>query len=74
MRIKQRQGNTPQKTNGIIEDLVESQGDDSPVAKLRRMMIRMFNEHKEELKENVPKQLNEYQEDMVTSRRHRPTK
>jgi phage-related tail protein len=33
-------------------------------ADLRRMMIRMFNELKEELKENMQKQLNEYQENI----------
>jgi peptidoglycan hydrolase CwlO-like protein len=32
---------------------VESEGDESPVADLRGMMIRMFNEHKEEFKENM---------------------
>jgi hypothetical protein len=47
---------TPQKTNNnIIEDVVESEGDASPVAYLRRMMIRMFSELKEELKENMQK-------------------
>jgi hypothetical protein len=40
--------------------LVESEGDDSPVSELRRMMIRIFNELKEELKKNMQKQLNEY--------------
>jgi hypothetical protein len=38
---------THRKTNNnIIEDLVESEGDESPVADLRRRMIRMFNELK----------------------------
>jgi peptidoglycan hydrolase CwlO-like protein len=32
---------------------MESEGDESPVADLRGMMIRMFNEHKEEFKENM---------------------
>jgi peptidoglycan hydrolase CwlO-like protein len=32
---------------------VESEGDESAVADLRGMMIRMFNEHKEEFKENM---------------------
>jgi hypothetical protein len=51
MRIKRRQKNmTPQKTsNNTTEDLVESEGDESPVADVKRMMIRMFNE----LKENI---------------------
>jgi hypothetical protein len=50
MGRKRRQGNmTPQKTsNNIIEDLVESEGDETPVADLRRIMINMFNELKEE--------------------------
>jgi hypothetical protein len=39
---------TPQKTNkNVIDDLVESEEDESPVAHLRRMMIRMFNDLKE---------------------------
>jgi hypothetical protein len=38
--------------------LKESEVDESPVADLRRMMIRMFNEFKNELKENIQKQLN----------------
>jgi hypothetical protein len=46
--------------NSMIEDMIESEGDGSPVGDLRRMMIRMFNE----LKENMGKQLNEYQENM----------
>jgi hypothetical protein len=48
---KIRQGNmTPQKVNNhTIEDLVESEGDEFPVAEVRRM----FNEFKEELKENI---------------------
>jgi hypothetical protein len=45
MRRKRSQGNiTPQKTNNnMIEDLVENEGDESPVDDFRRMMIRMFN-------------------------------
>jgi hypothetical protein len=36
---------TLQKTNNnIIEDLVESEADESPVAEIRRMKIRMFKE------------------------------
>jgi molybdenum-dependent DNA-binding transcriptional regulator ModE len=60
MGRKRRQGNmTPQKTNNnIIEDLVESKGDESPVTDIRRMIIRMFNE----LKEGIQKQFNDSQE------------
>jgi hypothetical protein len=49
MERKRREGNMiPQKTNNmIIEDLVES----DPVSGIRGMMIRMFNE----LKENIQK-------------------
>jgi hypothetical protein len=52
---KRRQENmTPQKTNNnIIEDLVESERDKSPVAGVRRMMIRMVNELNEKLKEDI---------------------
>jgi hypothetical protein len=43
----------PQEShNNIQEDLVESEWDESPVADLRTI-IRMFNEHKEELKEHA---------------------
>jgi hypothetical protein len=51
MGRKTRHGNTtPQKTNSnIIQDLVESEGDESSVADNRKMMIRMFNVLKEEL-------------------------
>jgi hypothetical protein len=38
--------------------LVKIEGDKSSVADIRRMMIRMFYE----LKENIQKQLNEFQE------------
>jgi hypothetical protein len=41
---------------------VESEGDKFPVADLRRMMIRMFNLLKEELTDNMQKQLNEYKD------------
>jgi hypothetical protein len=46
MRRKRRQGNV---TDNIIEDLVESEGDDSPVADVKRMMIRTANKHKEDI-------------------------
>jgi hypothetical protein len=56
----------------MIEDLIESEGDGSPVADLRRMIIRMFNVLEEELKENMQKQLNEYIKNMEKNlRRHR---
>jgi hypothetical protein len=49
----------PQKANdNTIEDMVESEGDEPSVAEVRRLMIRMFNE----LKEDIQKQLNESQE------------
>jgi hypothetical protein len=62
MRNKIRQGNmTPQKVNNhTIENLVDSKGDKSPIAEVRRMMIRIFNELKTELKKD--KQLIESQE------------
>jgi hypothetical protein len=62
MGRKRRQWDTtPQKTSSnMIEDWVESEGDDSPIADFRRMTIRMFHELNEELKENMQKQLNEY--------------
>jgi hypothetical protein len=46
MRRKRRQGNmTPQKSyNNLKEDLMESEGYESPVADLKRMMRRKFNE------------------------------
>jgi hypothetical protein len=60
MGEKRRQGNgTPQKAdNNTIEDLVESESDESSVADVRRMMIITFNE----LKDDIQKQLNESQE------------
>jgi predicted alpha/beta-fold hydrolase len=48
--------------------LVQSEIDDSPVADLRKIMIRMFNKLTEELKKNMQKQLNEYQENRDKSR------
>jgi hypothetical protein len=63
MGRKRRQGNmTPQKGNSIIEALVESEWDETPLVNLRRMMIIMFNELQEVLKENMQKQFNDYQE------------
>jgi hypothetical protein len=41
---------TPQKAhNHTIEDLVGSEGDKSPLAEVRRMMIRMLNKLKEDI-------------------------
>jgi hypothetical protein len=37
---------------------VESEGEEFPVADIRRMIIRMFNELKQKLKEDIQKQLN----------------
>jgi ABC-type Zn2+ transport system substrate-binding protein/surface adhesin len=39
---------------------VKSEGGDSSVADIRRMMTRMFNEHKED----IQKQLNKFQENI----------
>jgi hypothetical protein len=49
---------TPQnsKTN-TTEDLIEREGTESSVTVLRRMMIRIFNNHKED----IQKQLSELQ-------------
>jgi hypothetical protein len=52
---------TPQKTNNnMIEDMVETEVEESPIADIRRMLINMFNE----LKEDIQKQLNEFQENI----------
>jgi molybdenum-dependent DNA-binding transcriptional regulator ModE len=51
---------------------MKSERDESPVAALKRMMMRKFNKLEEELKENMQKQFNEYQEKIDKSlRRHR---
>jgi guanylate kinase len=56
---------TPKNVNShIIEDLVDKEGDESSVAEARRMMIIMFTELKEELKEDIQKQHNESQENV----------
>jgi hypothetical protein len=48
----------PQKAhNHIIEDLVDSKGDDSPFAEVKTMMVRIFNKIKVELKEDIQKLL-----------------
>jgi hypothetical protein len=50
---------TPQKVNNhTMEDLLDSEGDKFSVTKVRRMMIRKFNE----LKEDLQKQPKESQE------------
>jgi hypothetical protein len=69
MKKKKAGSMTPQKTsNNIIEDLAGSEGVESPIAGLRGMMIRMFNELKEDIKEK----LNEYQGDTDKKlRKHR---
>jgi hypothetical protein len=53
-----------------LEDLVESEGDESSVADIRKMMIRMFDKLKEELKEDIQKQLNESQENIDKEQRN----
>jgi hypothetical protein len=57
MGKKRKQGNmSPQKAHNLrIEDLVNSEGDEFPVAEVRRMMIKMFNEFNEEFKEDIQK-------------------
>jgi hypothetical protein len=51
---------TPQKVNNyIIENVVDSEGDDS-FAKARRKITRMFKE----IKEDLQKQLNESQDNI----------
>jgi hypothetical protein len=47
--------------HNIIEDWEDSEENESSVVELRRMMIKMFNELKEDLKEDIQNQLNEYQ-------------
>jgi hypothetical protein len=57
---------TPQKVNNrTIEDLVDSEGDEYPVGEVRRMMIGMFNE----LKEDMQKHLKESQENMLKKKK-----
>jgi hypothetical protein len=64
MGRKRSQGHPQKTSNNIKEDMVESEGDESPVTDLRKMMIRMFSKLKEDLKENIQKQINEYQENI----------
>jgi DNA anti-recombination protein RmuC len=65
MERKRRQGSkTPQNTNNnILKDLEETR-DESPVFDIRRISVRMFNEPKEELKQDIKNQLNELQTNM----------
>jgi hypothetical protein len=47
---------TPEKVNNhTVQGLVGSEGDESSVAEVRRKMIRIFNELKEEMKEGKKK-------------------
>jgi O6-methylguanine-DNA--protein-cysteine methyltransferase len=63
---------TPQVNKNTVEDLVEREEDRSSVADVRRTIIRMFNELKEELKVDIQKQLNEFQKKWIKKlRRHR---
>jgi CRISPR/Cas system CMR-associated protein Cmr5 small subunit len=52
MRNLKRQGNmTHQKVNNHpIENLVDSEGDENSDSEFKRMMIRMFNEFKDNTK------------------------
>jgi hypothetical protein len=51
MENKRRQGNmTPQKVhNHTVEDLVDSEWEESSVSGVRRMITRMFKKSKEEI-------------------------
>jgi hypothetical protein len=71
---KRRQANlTPQKAyNHTIKDLVESEGEESPVADIGRMMIRMFSELKKELEEDIQNySVNPKRMQIKNLRRHR---
>jgi hypothetical protein len=48
--------------NQTIEDLLDSEGDEFLFAEVRRKMIRIFDELEVELKRDIQKQLNEFQE------------
>jgi hypothetical protein len=54
MGNKRQHGNmTPQKVNNhTIEDFLDSEEDKSPLAEVRRIMIRMVNEDKEDEQKN----------------------
>jgi hypothetical protein len=70
---KRRQGNMmPQKTNNNKRIWWKVKGRNPPVADIRRLIIRMFNELKKDLKEIIQKQLNEFKRTQTkNSRRHR---
>jgi hypothetical protein len=53
---------------------LESEGDESSVAKVRRMMKRMFNEMKEEINEDIQKQCIPREMGKKNLRRHRNNK
>jgi hypothetical protein len=54
--------------NHTIEDLVDSEGDESSVSVVQNMMIRKFKE----FKDDIQKQLNEFQDTVAKKlRRHR---
>jgi catalase len=55
---------TQKGDNNAIGDLVESEGDESSDADVRRMMITMFTRLDEELKEDIQKQLSKSQENI----------
>jgi hypothetical protein len=59
---RRSQGNiTPKKVNNhIIEDLVDSEGEEASFSEFKGMMIKMFKE----LKGDIQKQFNEFQESM----------
>jgi hypothetical protein len=73
MGRKRRQGNmTPQKAkNNLVEDYMESEGGESSVADLRRMMIRISMSSKRSLKKIYKKSsMNIKRTGIQNSRRH----
>jgi hypothetical protein len=54
MSNRRRQGNMiPEKVNShTIEDLADSEGNESSVSEVQRMMIRMFKKLKEDIEKN----------------------
>jgi hypothetical protein len=77
MRNRRRHGNmTPQEVNNTIEDLMDSEGEETSVSKFKSMMIRCLRSLKRTYKnkymnsksmdkklEKTQKQLNELKED-----------
>jgi hypothetical protein len=58
MRNRRQENMTPQKVNNsTIEDLMDSEGDVTSVFTFKRIMIRISME----LKEDIQKQVNEFQ-------------